>query len=47
VLGIVVSLGVGAGATRAQLTAGLAFLALGAVLFLLARTRSRGSMGSE
>jgi len=47
VLGVVVSLGVGAGATRAQLTAGLAFLALGAVLFLLARTRRSGSLGSE
>jgi amino acid transporter len=38
-LGIVVSLAVGAGATRAQLTAGAAFLALGAVLFVVARAR--------
>jgi amino acid transporter len=40
VLGIVVSLAVGAGATRTQLTAGLAFLALGGVLFAVARARS-------
>jgi amino acid transporter len=39
VLGILLSLAVGAGATRAQLTAGAAFLALGAVLFVAARAR--------
>lgn len=39
VLGIAVSLVVGAGATRGQLTAGAAFLALGALLFLVARAR--------
>ena len=39
VLGIVVSLAVGAGATRAQLTAGLAYHALGAGLFVVARAR--------
>jgi amino acid transporter len=39
VLGIVVSLAVGAGATRGQLAAGVAFLALGALLFVVARAR--------
>jgi amino acid transporter len=40
-LGIVLSLGVAAGATRGQLGAGAAFLTLGALLYLLVRAKRR------